>query len=46
MAIGDTTTEAEMLHPLGARVDVLEGPAGLAAERKLLRSVFYDGTYL
>lgn len=34
-----------MLHPLGARVDVLEGPAGLAAERKLLRSVFYDGTY-
>ncbi|WP_405923135.1 DUF1932 domain-containing protein [Streptomyces sp. NBC_00035] len=34
---------AEMLRPLGARVDVLEGPAGLAAERKLLRSVFYKG---
>ncbi|WP_406357174.1 DUF1932 domain-containing protein [Streptomyces sp. NBC_00658] len=34
---------AELLHPLGARVDVLEGPAGLAAERKLLRSVFYKG---
>ncbi|MFD7709904.1 DUF1932 domain-containing protein [Streptomyces sp. NPDC059786] len=34
---------AGLLRPLGARVDVLEGPAGLAAERKLLRSVFYKG---
>jgi 3-hydroxyisobutyrate dehydrogenase-like beta-hydroxyacid dehydrogenase len=34
---------AELLGPLGAQVDVLDGPAGLAAERKLLRSVFYKG---
>ncbi|MEU6196660.1 DUF1932 domain-containing protein [Streptomyces sp. NPDC047061] len=34
---------AGLLRPLGARVDVLDGPAGLAAERKLLRSVFYKG---
>ncbi|MFJ3799851.1 DUF1932 domain-containing protein [Streptomyces sp. NPDC090088] len=34
---------AELLQPLGAQVDVLGGPAGLAAERKLLRSVFYKG---
>ncbi|WP_202918408.1 DUF1932 domain-containing protein [Streptomyces cavernae] len=34
---------AVLLRPLGANVDVLEGPAGLAAERKLLRSVFYKG---
>lgn len=34
---------AELLRPLGAEVDVLDGPAGLAAERKLLRSVFYKG---
>ncbi|MGW1712810.1 DUF1932 domain-containing protein [Streptomyces sp. NPDC002156] len=34
---------AEALRPLGANVDVLDGPAGLAAERKLLRSVFYKG---
>lgn len=34
---------AELLRLLGAKVDVLEGPAGLAAERKLLRSVFYKG---
>ncbi len=33
----------ELLEPLGARVDVLDGPAGLAAERKLLRSVFFKG---
>ncbi|WP_427918979.1 DUF1932 domain-containing protein [Streptomyces sp. cg40] len=34
---------ADLLRPLGARTDVLDGPAGLAAERKLLRSVFYKG---
>ncbi|NEC88518.1 NAD(P)-dependent oxidoreductase [Streptomyces sp. SID12501] len=34
---------ASMLRPLRANVDVLDGPAGLAAERKLLRSVFYKG---
>jgi 3-hydroxyisobutyrate dehydrogenase-like beta-hydroxyacid dehydrogenase len=34
---------AELLAPLGAQVEVLEGPAGLAAERKLLRSVFFKG---
>ncbi|GAA4943357.1 hypothetical protein GCM10023224_27560 [Streptomonospora halophila] len=34
---------AELLGPLGAGVEVMEGPAGLAAERKLLRSVFFKG---
>ncbi|MFJ8108366.1 DUF1932 domain-containing protein [Streptomyces sp. NPDC096132] len=34
---------AAALRSVGAMVDVLEGPAGLAAERKLLRSVFYKG---
>ncbi|MEV0591294.1 NAD(P)-dependent oxidoreductase [Nonomuraea cavernae] len=34
---------AGLLTPLGAPVDVLDGPAGLAAERKLLRSVFFKG---
>jgi 3-hydroxyisobutyrate dehydrogenase-like beta-hydroxyacid dehydrogenase len=34
---------AEQLGALGARVEVLDGPAGLAATRKLLRSVFYKG---
>ncbi|MGI5451881.1 DUF1932 domain-containing protein [Streptomyces sp. CA-249302] len=34
---------AALLGPLGAHVEVLDGPAGLAAERKLLRSVFYKG---
>jgi 3-hydroxyisobutyrate dehydrogenase-like beta-hydroxyacid dehydrogenase len=34
---------AEILGPLGASVEVLEGEAGLAAERKLLRSVFFKG---
>jgi 3-hydroxyisobutyrate dehydrogenase-like beta-hydroxyacid dehydrogenase len=32
-----------MLGPLGADIEVLDGPAGLAASRKLLRSVFYKG---
>ncbi|MEJ3748018.1 DUF1932 domain-containing protein [Actinomycetes bacterium KLBMP 9797] len=34
---------AAMLTPLGASVEALDGPAGLAAERKLLRSVFFKG---
>ncbi|RSM87560.1 NAD(P)-dependent oxidoreductase [Kibdelosporangium aridum] len=34
---------AEILNPLGASVQTLDGPAGLAAERKLLRSVFFKG---
>jgi 3-hydroxyisobutyrate dehydrogenase-like beta-hydroxyacid dehydrogenase len=31
------------LVPLGARIEALDGPAGEAAERKLLRSVFAKG---
>ncbi|MER7545415.1 DUF1932 domain-containing protein [Spirillospora sp. NPDC127506] len=34
---------AGVLGPLGADVEVMDGPAGLAAERKLLRSVFFKG---
>jgi 3-hydroxyisobutyrate dehydrogenase-like beta-hydroxyacid dehydrogenase len=34
---------ARTLNSLGASVEVLAGPAGLAAERKLLRSVFFKG---
>jgi 3-hydroxyisobutyrate dehydrogenase-like beta-hydroxyacid dehydrogenase len=34
---------AGLLTPLGAQVEVMDGPAGLAAERKLLRSVFFKG---
>jgi 3-hydroxyisobutyrate dehydrogenase-like beta-hydroxyacid dehydrogenase len=34
---------AKTLRGYGANVDVLAGPAGLAATRKLLRSVFYKG---
>jgi 3-hydroxyisobutyrate dehydrogenase-like beta-hydroxyacid dehydrogenase len=34
---------AGMLAPLGADIAVLDGPAGLAATKKLLRSVFYKG---
>jgi 3-hydroxyisobutyrate dehydrogenase-like beta-hydroxyacid dehydrogenase len=34
---------ARTLRGYGANVDVLAGPAGLAATRKLLRSVFYKG---
>jgi 3-hydroxyisobutyrate dehydrogenase-like beta-hydroxyacid dehydrogenase len=34
---------AAALTSLGARIEVLEGPAGMAATRKLLRSVFYKG---
>jgi len=32
---------AALLRPLGAGVDVVPGPVGAAATRKLLRSVFY-----
>jgi 3-hydroxyisobutyrate dehydrogenase-like beta-hydroxyacid dehydrogenase len=34
---------AGTLRPLGAQIEVLEGPAGIAARQKLLRSVFYKG---
>jgi 3-hydroxyisobutyrate dehydrogenase-like beta-hydroxyacid dehydrogenase len=34
---------AATLRGYGADIDVLDGPAGLAATRKLLRSVFYKG---
>jgi 3-hydroxyisobutyrate dehydrogenase-like beta-hydroxyacid dehydrogenase len=34
---------AELMVQCGAMVDVLDGPAGAAAERKLLRSVFMKG---
>ncbi len=34
---------AELMTPLGAHVDVLEGPPGEAATRKLLRSIFFKG---
>jgi 3-hydroxyisobutyrate dehydrogenase-like beta-hydroxyacid dehydrogenase len=34
---------AALLTPLGASVRPLDGPPGLAAERKLLRSVFFKG---
>ena len=34
---------AALLGPLGADIEVLDGPAGFAASRKLLRSVFYKG---
>jgi len=34
---------AELLAVLGANIEVLDAPAGSAATRKLLRSVFYKG---
>lgn len=34
---------AAFLTPLGADIEALDGPAGLAASKKLLRSVFYKG---
>jgi 3-hydroxyisobutyrate dehydrogenase-like beta-hydroxyacid dehydrogenase len=37
------TRYAALLAPLGAGIEVLDGPAGLAASKKLLRSVFYKG---
>ena len=36
-------TYADLLVPLGAHVSTLDGPAGEAATRKLLRSVFFKG---
>jgi 3-hydroxyisobutyrate dehydrogenase-like beta-hydroxyacid dehydrogenase len=44
LASGDGAAQvAAQLHAFGANVDVLDGPAGLAAMKKLLRSVFYKG---
>ena len=44
LASGDGAERyARLLTPLGAGIEVLGGPAGLAATRKLLRSVFYKG---
>jgi 3-hydroxyisobutyrate dehydrogenase-like beta-hydroxyacid dehydrogenase len=44
LATGDAAAQvADVLLPFGASVDVMVGPAGLAAERKLLRSVFFKG---
>ncbi|MBV9095771.1 MAG: NAD(P)-dependent oxidoreductase [Streptosporangiaceae bacterium] len=34
---------ASLLSPLGAGIEVIDGPPGLAAVKKLLRSVFYKG---
>ena len=44
LASGEAAGEvAARLRGLGADIDVLDGPAGLAASKKLLRSVFYKG---
>jgi 3-hydroxyisobutyrate dehydrogenase-like beta-hydroxyacid dehydrogenase len=44
LASGEAAGEvAARLGGYGADVEVLDGPAGLAATRKLLRSVFYKG---
>jgi len=44
IASGDGAVRyARILSPLGADIEVLDGPAGLAASKKLLRSVFYKG---
>ena len=44
LASGDGAARyAGQLRPLGADIEVLDGPAGLAASKKLLRSVFYKG---
>jgi len=44
LASGPAATRvAGILTPLGASVETLDGPPGLAAERKLLRSVFFKG---
>jgi 3-hydroxyisobutyrate dehydrogenase-like beta-hydroxyacid dehydrogenase len=40
---GAAEAVANTLNPLGAAVEVMAGEAGLAAERKLLRSVFFKG---
>lgn len=44
LASGESARQvADMLRAFGADIDVLDGPAGLAASKKLLRSVFYKG---
>ena len=44
LASGDAAERvAATLRGYGADIEVLDGPAGLAATRKLLRSVFYKG---
>ena len=44
LASGDAADQvADALRGYGASIEVLDGPAGLAATRKLLRSVFYKG---
>jgi len=44
LASGDAARQvAGRLGAYGADVEVLDGPAGLAASKKLLRSVFYKG---
>ncbi len=44
LAAGDGAQAfAALVGPLGVPVDVIEAPAGAAAERKLLRSVFMKG---
>jgi 3-hydroxyisobutyrate dehydrogenase-like beta-hydroxyacid dehydrogenase len=40
---GGAARYAALLTPLGVNVEVYHGPAGLAASKKLLRSVFYKG---
>jgi 3-hydroxyisobutyrate dehydrogenase-like beta-hydroxyacid dehydrogenase len=44
LASGDAADDvAGQLRAFGADIEVLDGPAGLAASKKLLRSVFYKG---
>lgn len=44
LACGDGADRfAAAFRPLGASIEVMDGPAGLAAGRKLLRSVFFKG---
>jgi 3-hydroxyisobutyrate dehydrogenase-like beta-hydroxyacid dehydrogenase len=44
LASGPSASQvAGMLTPLGASIEVLPGPPGAAATRKLVRSVFYKG---
>jgi 3-hydroxyisobutyrate dehydrogenase-like beta-hydroxyacid dehydrogenase len=44
LASGDAAGDvAGQLRAFGANIEVLDGPAGLAASKKLLRSVFYKG---
>jgi 3-hydroxyisobutyrate dehydrogenase-like beta-hydroxyacid dehydrogenase len=44
LATGTAAAEAaQVLNGFGAAVEVMPGEAGLAAERKLLRSVFFKG---